>query len=131
MKKTSLLFLMLMFHYLNGQTWQDTVRRLDKLLDGYDHQHPGIQIAVSRGGELIYSRARGMSNLEYEIPLTTTSNIEAGSVSKQFTAAAVLLLEQQGKLSLEDDIRDFCRKYRITKKYVQSGFATSSITRAV
>ena len=107
MKKMSLLFLMLMFHYLNGQTWQDTLRRLDKLLDGYNSQHPGIQLAVSRGGELIYSRARGMSNLEYEIPLTTTSNIEAGSVSKQFTAAAVLLLEQQGKLSLEDDIRKY------------------------
>lgn len=105
MKKMSLLFLMLMFYYLNGQTWQDTVRRLDKLLDGYNSQHPGIQLAVSRGGELLYSRARGMSNLEYEIPLTITSNIEAGSVSKQFTAAAVLLLEQQGKLSLEDDIR--------------------------
>ena len=46
-----------------------------------------------------------MANLEYNVPLTKTSKIEAGSVSKQFTAAAILLLQQQGKLSLNDDVR--------------------------
>jgi CubicO group peptidase (beta-lactamase class C family) len=46
-----------------------------------------------------------MANLEYDIPLTTESIIEAGSVAKQFTAAAILLLAQQGKLSIDDPVR--------------------------
>lgn len=48
-----------------------------------------------------------MADLEHNAPLTTESVIEAGSVSKQFTAAAILLLEQQGKLSLNDDVRKY------------------------
>ena len=48
-----------------------------------------------------------MADLEHNIPLTTESITEAGSISKQFTAAAILLLEQQGKLSLDDDVRKY------------------------
>jgi len=48
-----------------------------------------------------------MADLEHKVPLTTNSVIEAGSVSKQFVAASVLLLEQQGKLSLDDDVRKY------------------------
>lgn len=48
-----------------------------------------------------------MSDLENNIPLSSNSIIEAGSVSKQFTAAAILLLEQQRKLSLNDDVRKY------------------------
>lgn len=48
-----------------------------------------------------------MADLEHNVPLTTQSVTEAGSVSKQFTAAAILLLEQRGKLSLEDDVRKY------------------------
>jgi CubicO group peptidase (beta-lactamase class C family) len=53
-----------------------------------------------------------MANLEYNVPLTKTSKIEAGSVSKQFTAAAILLLQQQGKLSLNDNIRKYVPEVR-------------------
>lgn len=107
MKKLACLIFIVFSIKLEAQSWQDTVQMIDKILEGYNGRHPGIQVAVSRGGELLYSGARGMSNLEYEIPLTTISRIEAGSVSKQFTAAAILLLEQQGKLSQEDDIRKY------------------------
>jgi CubicO group peptidase (beta-lactamase class C family) len=48
-----------------------------------------------------------MADLEHSIPLNTESVIEAGSVSKQFTAAAILLLEQQGKLSINEDVRKY------------------------
>jgi CubicO group peptidase (beta-lactamase class C family) len=48
-----------------------------------------------------------MANLEYDVPLTAESIIEAGSVAKQFTAAAVLLLAQQGKLSIDDPVRKY------------------------
>jgi CubicO group peptidase (beta-lactamase class C family) len=60
---------------------------------------------VGRKGQVIYQRGYGMANLEYDVPLTANSIVEIGSVSKQFTAASVLLLAQRGILSLEDDIR--------------------------
>jgi len=64
-------------------------------------------LSISRNGQLIYSKAWGLADLERNVPLTTSSITEAGSVSKQFTAAAILLLEQQGKLSINDDVRKF------------------------
>lgn len=91
----------------NAQTWQDTVILIDKMLDRFPASNPGVQIAVSRNGNIIYSSVKGMADLEHNIPLTKQSKIEAGSVSKQFTAAAILLLEQQGKLSLNDDVRKY------------------------
>ena len=85
----------------------DTAAKIEQVLNRYKSINPGIQVSISRNGALLFSKAYGMADLEHNVPLTTSSVIEAGSVSKQFTAAAVLLLEQQGKLSLEDDIRKF------------------------
>ena len=90
-----------------AQTWQDTVLLLDKIMARYADKNPGAQVAISRNGQIVYSSARGMAHLEHNVPLTKESKMEAGSVSKQFTAAAVLLLEQQGKLSVNDDVRKY------------------------
>jgi CubicO group peptidase (beta-lactamase class C family) len=108
------LFLPLLFFCTisRAQSWVDTVAMIDKIFSRYGIEVPGAQIAISRNGETIYSSARGMANLEYNVPLSKTSKIEAGSVSKQFTAAAILLLEQQGKLSLDDDIRKYFPELR-------------------
>ena len=73
----------------------------------YGPESPGCQVSVSRNGQLLFSKAWGFADLERRVPLTTNSILEAGSVSKQFTAAAILLLEQQGKLSLDDDVRKY------------------------
>lgn len=90
-----------------SQSWQDTVSAIEKVFERYKPANPGVQVAISRNGQIIYSKAWGMADLEHNAPLTTTSITEAGSVSKQFTAAAILLLEQEGKLSLEDDVRKY------------------------
>lgn len=66
----------------------------------------GAVIAVLREGEIVFKVAYGMANLEYGIPNEVNTVFHAASLSKQFTAYSVLLLEQQGKLSMEDDIRD-------------------------
>ena len=66
---------------------------------------PGCAVGVSRAGQPVLARAYGMAELEHDVPNTPTSVFEAGSVSKQFTAAAVILLAQEGKLSLDDDVR--------------------------
>lgn len=68
---------------------------------------PGCTVGVSRDGEQILSRAYGMADLEHGIANRPDTIIEAGSVSKQFTAATVLLLAQQGRLSIDDPVRKY------------------------
>jgi CubicO group peptidase (beta-lactamase class C family) len=102
-----LVFVLLICSGGKAQTWQDTVARIESYFARYKPAGPGGQLAISRNGQVVFSRAWGMADLEHNVPLTTQSIIEAGSVSKQFTAGAILLLEQQGKLSLEDDVRKY------------------------
>lgn len=66
---------------------------------------PGCAIAIAQNGRTLFEHAYGMADLEHDIPNTVNTIFEAGSVSKQFTAAAVLILAGRGKLSLDDDIR--------------------------
>lgn len=68
---------------------------------------PGCVVGVYREGKALYERAYGMANLEYQLPLTTTSAFQIGSATKQFTALAVLLLQRDGKLKLDDDIHSY------------------------
>jgi CubicO group peptidase (beta-lactamase class C family) len=70
-------------------------------------ESPGCAVAVARDGRTVLARAYGMADLEHAIPNSPESIFEAGSVSKQFTAAAIMLLVQQGQLSLDDDIRQY------------------------
>jgi len=107
-KKLKFLLPLIVIHAVAiAQTWQDTTAMLDKIVSRYGDSIPSGQLAISRNGTVIYSVARGMANLEYSVPLRKDSKIEAGSVSKQFIAACILLLEQQGKLLLSDDIRKY------------------------
>ena len=68
---------------------------------------PGCAFAVSHDGQVIVTRAYGSANLEHEIQNTPETVFEPGSVSKQFTAAATILLALDGEISLDDDIRDY------------------------
>ncbi|ALW85240.1 hypothetical protein AUC43_09110 [Hymenobacter sedentarius] len=106
-KALLLLFASLVFQGAAAQPFPDTLARIEAVFANYTAQTPGCQLTVARHGKVLVSRAWGRANLEHGIPLTTSSVIEAGSVSKQFTAAAILLLEQQGRLSLEDDVRKY------------------------
>jgi CubicO group peptidase (beta-lactamase class C family) len=79
------------------------IRQLFSKYSGKDS--PGAAIAVVRDGEIVFKNGFGMANLEYDIPITPSTIFHIASVSKQFTTFAILLLEKEGKLSLEDDIR--------------------------
>jgi CubicO group peptidase (beta-lactamase class C family) len=68
---------------------------------------PGCSAAVAKDGKLIYSRGYGMANLDHSIPNTPQTPFHVASVSKQFTAASIVLLAQEGKLSLDDDVRKY------------------------
>ena len=66
---------------------------------------PGAALAVTRDGEVIYKQGYGMANLEYDIPITTTTIFDIASVSKQFAGFAIATLLHEGRLSLDDNIR--------------------------
>jgi len=68
---------------------------------------PGCAVAVGVGGKPVLERAYGMADLEHEVPNAPDTIFEAGSVSKQFTAAALLLLAREGKLSIDDPVRKY------------------------
>ncbi|MXW66463.1 MAG: serine hydrolase [Gemmatimonadales bacterium] len=68
---------------------------------------PGCAFAVSRDGQQVMARAYGMANLEWDLPNTPETVFEPGSVSKQFTAAATILLALDGRIDLDDDIREY------------------------
>src|SRR5688572_29162433 len=80
--------------------------KIDALFAAYDRStSPGCAVAVYQGDRIAYRKAYGMANLDHDVPLTTSTVFHVASVSKQFTATAILLLAQDGKLSLDDDIR--------------------------
>jgi CubicO group peptidase (beta-lactamase class C family) len=107
MKKILFLVLLPLTLRTSAQRWQDTAKAIDALFTRYQSNNPGCELAICRDGHILFSKAWGMADLEHQVPMTTTSITEAGSVSKQFTAAAILLLEQQGKLSLDDDVTKY------------------------
>ncbi|MEQ1690458.1 MAG: serine hydrolase domain-containing protein [Gemmatimonas sp.] len=80
--------------------------RTDSIFRRFDRtDSPGCAVGVFQDGALLYGRGYGMASLELGVPLTTRSVLDVGSISKQFTAMAILLLQQEGKLSLEDPLR--------------------------
>ena len=80
--------------------------KVNQLFAEWDNpDSPGAALAVTRDGEIIYKQAYGTANLEYDIPITTTTIFDIASVSKQFAAFAIATLAHDGKLSLDDDIR--------------------------
>jgi CubicO group peptidase (beta-lactamase class C family) len=76
-----------------------------------DPQGPGVAVAVVRGGEVIHSNGYGMAQLEWRQPITPDTVFGIGSVTKPFTATAILLLRAEGKLRLGDPITAYLPDY--------------------
>src|SRR5437763_15457356 len=90
-----------------GQTTSnpDAVR-LDQVAQSYvkAKQFMG-SVLVARGDEILFSQAYGSANLEWNVPNTPNTKFRIGSITKQFTAAAILLLEERGKLKTDDLVK--------------------------
>jgi CubicO group peptidase (beta-lactamase class C family) len=85
-----------------------TAERVDHLLAGFDKPgSAGCSVGVIRNGRFIYKKSFGYASLELGVPLTPQSVFYVGSVSKQFTAASVVLAAEQDYLSLDDDVRKY------------------------
>lgn len=83
-------------------------RSIDSVFSEFSHPGtPGCALGIYRNGEIVYAKGYGTADIEHRIPVTPQTRFDIGSTAKQFTAACLLLLEQQGKLSLDDDIRQY------------------------
>lgn len=84
---------------------QDKAAEIDRIFSWVTADSPGCTVAVAHGGKTVVSRAYGLADLERSVSLTPASIFDAGSLTKQFVAAAVLLLAEESRLSLSDDVR--------------------------
>src|SRR5215208_152404 len=81
--------------------------RIDRIFSRFGPTSPGCAVGVAKDGRTLYTRGYGSANLEYGVPLTDSTVLESGSVAKQFTASAIMVLVADGKHRLDDDIRRY------------------------
>jgi CubicO group peptidase (beta-lactamase class C family) len=102
-----LVFLLLWEPLSYAQT-DSLTEKVDQLFVFWDKpDSPGCALGIIQDGKMIYTRGYGMANLEHNIPITSKSIFRIGSTSKQFTAMCLVLLEEEGKLSLDDSLNKF------------------------
>lgn len=115
MKKVSILFAFgLSFNSAIAQT--SGVSQLNSVFDAllspqFKGDGPGIAVLVTRKGQVIYQKALGKANLELGVPMQTENVFRIGSITKQFTAVAILQLMEKGKLNVTDEIVRFLPDY--------------------
>ena len=80
---------------------------VDAQFSAWNSETPGCAVGVSDDGRIVLEKAYGMADLEHGVANRPETIFEAGSVSKQFTAAAILLLARDGKLSLDDPVQKY------------------------
>lgn len=106
-----ILFLFFQTLFVSGQTnirTQHSYYKIDSLFNAhYKSNTTGAVFAIIKNGRTTYKKAIGLANVEYDIPITDASVFNIASISKQFTTYLALLLEQEGKLSFNDDIRTY------------------------
>jgi CubicO group peptidase (beta-lactamase class C family) len=82
--------------------------RADSVFQRFDRtDSPGCALGVYQDGKVLYARGYGMASLEHGVALSPRSVLDVGSISKQFTAMSILMLQNEGKLSLDDPIRKY------------------------
>ncbi len=82
--------------------------QVDKIFAKWDRRDsPGCALGVYKSGQIIYKHGYGMADLNDDVPITPSTVFHVASMSKQFTAASIVLLAQQGKLSLDDDVHKY------------------------
>ncbi|MEZ4825773.1 MAG: serine hydrolase domain-containing protein [Bacteroidia bacterium] len=112
MRQSTKLLLILLFNmsaYMSAQQLSPTqTLTIDSIFQAWDKTNsPGCALAVIKDGEIAYSRGYGMADLEHGLAINTKSVFYVGSVSKQFVATCILLLAEEGRLSLDDDVHTY------------------------
>ena len=110
MKKTAFLILgfFLSFSLFAQSLTEDQQKSIDNVFSQWNNVNsPGCALALVQDGKITYSKGYGMADLEHGLSIQPNTVFYIGSVSKQFVTAAILLLEEQGKIDLDDDIRKY------------------------
>lgn len=94
-------------NYTIAQTNEIAARKIDSIFASYHSQTPGVAVAVVKNGKVVFKKGYGMANLNNNIPITPQTVFNIASVSKQFTAFTIYLLESEGRLSFEDSVRKY------------------------
>jgi CubicO group peptidase (beta-lactamase class C family) len=115
--KRNFLFVLTVIAFLSSAAWAQVPdkakvvagadRAFEKFTKAYVAPAPGCAAAVSLNGEVVFEKAFGLAELEHNVPNTPQTIFESGSVAKQFTAASLVLLQQDGKLSIDDPVRKY------------------------
>lgn len=88
-----------------------TPSQIDAVFSQWDTpSKPGIAVGILNDGKISYTKGYGLANLEHQVPITPETRFHIGDLAKEFTVYALLLLEQRGQLSLQDDIRKYIPK---------------------
>ncbi len=91
---------------------QNLEKQFDQMLnEQYLPSEPGATALVAVNGKIVYHKAFGMANLELDVRMEPEMILEIGSITKQFTSVSILMLMEQGKLNLDDDITNFIEDY--------------------
>jgi CubicO group peptidase (beta-lactamase class C family) len=107
MKRLLVAFLAL-FSFISSAMSEVNEKEIDALLHDFSQPGaPGAAVMIIKHGKLVFAKAYGLADLEKKISCATNTNFRLASVTKQFTAMAVLILSEKGKLSLEDSITKF------------------------
>ena len=117
MTRKNLLLILSIIAFLSTAAWAQVPdkekvvagadRGFEKFTKAYVAPGPGCAAAVSLNGDMVFEKAFGLADLEHNVPNTPQTIFESGSVAKQFTAAALVLLQQEGKLGLDDPVRKY------------------------
>src|SRR5215211_9482216 len=108
--KTAILFTLFIIAFMTATNAfaQKNVQKIDALLKQYyDYGQFNGSILVAENGKIIYEKGFGMANMEWAIPNQPDTKFRIASVTKQFTAALILQLVEEGKIKLDGKISDY------------------------
>ena len=91
---------------------QNLEHQFDEMLNSkYPANEPGATVLVAVNGEIVYNKAYGMANLELDVPMQPHMIFQLASITKQFTAISILMLMEDGKLDLNDEVTAYIPDY--------------------
>jgi D-alanyl-D-alanine carboxypeptidase len=98
--------------YAAPEPSQDVAARIDQVLSAtYKADAPGVTVIVVKDGKTLLRKAYGLADVEHKLPLAADTPMRLGSITKQFTSTAILMLAEEGKIKLDDDITVYLPDY--------------------
>lgn len=111
-KSVSLLLFLLLTGLAQAQGLDKLSKKTDELFSKYiSGDKPGAAVVVIKDGKVVHKNTYGLADYENKVPLSTNSVFDIASVSKQFVGYAIALLEKEGKLSLQDDVKTYISEF--------------------